>query len=181
MDLTKQAIEDLILTKLIEDFVKAPKKSDDDSDDDSLILEDIFSQDELKELYASGNWVKYEEPTDAEDDTSIDDVLNEMFANGSVDRDSYVKSIMELTKIGYVNSDLKNEEDVKDSELNGFEINGLTDKGRKYVNKVLADEKMQDDLKKFYVKSKKIIKYLISNGIIQNGIALAGIIQKFIE
>ncbi len=176
MGLTEKEIEDLILTKLVEDFVNTPK-DDDGEDDDSYTLEELYNEDDLNDIYASGNVEKYDETEEDEERATIGDVLNEMFANGSVDRDSYVKSIMELTKIGYVNSDLKNEEDVKDSKLNGFEINGLTDKGRKYVDKILADEKMRNDLKQSLAKCDKLLKDIANSGIVQLGAAVASMIK----
>lgn len=60
---------------------------------------------------------------------SLNDVIDEAFEYGAIDREDYLHSVMELTQLGFVNSDIKEEEDIKLSEAEGYDITGLTPEG----------------------------------------------------
>ncbi|MCM1542117.1 MAG: hypothetical protein NC121_12780 [Blautia sp.] len=75
---------------------------------------------------------------------SLNAVIDEVFENGAVDRDGYLHSIMELTQLGFVNSDLREEGDIEMSEAAGYDIAGLTSAGEKYIGQYLEQDMGQD-------------------------------------
>lgn len=103
-------------------------------------IEDLFLLKALEE------YSKSEERFD-----SLNDVLDEVFANGSIDRDELFYSIMEFTNLGLVTSSIESEEDIELSEGVGFDIKGLTEQGEQYIEELLKQptlkEKAKDILK----------------------------------
>jgi hypothetical protein len=78
------------------------------------------------------------------------DVIDDVFADGALDRDEYLHSVLELTKAGYIESDLENEEDIEMSEAVGYDIKGLTSNGNEYVEELLHQPTAGERVKKFF-------------------------------
>lgn len=93
---------------------------------------------------------------------SLNDIVDEIFENGVIDRDEYLHSIMELTQLGFIHSDIESEEDIEMSEAVGYDIQCLTDKGMEYINTLLHEpttgEKVKDFFKKFNVACERIVE-----------------------
>lgn len=75
---------------------------------------------------------------------SLNDVIDDIFADNAVDIDDVMQGVMELTQLGLINSDIKNEEDLEMSEAVGYDIEGLTPDGEKYVEEYLKQGTEQD-------------------------------------
>lgn len=99
-------------------------------------IEDLFLLKALEE------YSKSEERFD-----SLNDVLDEVFANGSIDRDELFYSIMEFTNLGLVTSSIESEEDIELSEAVGFDIKGLTEQGEQYIEELLKQPTLKEKAK----------------------------------
>lgn len=91
---------------------------------------------------------------------SLNDIVDEVFENGVIDREEYLHSIMELTRLGFIVSDIECEEDIEMSEAVGYDIQGLTDKGMEYINTLLHEPtvgKSKEFFEKFNVACEKIV------------------------
>lgn len=75
---------------------------------------------------------------------SLNDVIDDIFADNAVDIGDVMQGVMELTQLGLINSDIKNEEDLEMSEAVGYDIEGLTPDGEKYVEEYLKQGTEQD-------------------------------------
>lgn len=75
---------------------------------------------------------------------SLNDVIDDIFANNAVDIDDVMQGVMELTQLGLINSDIQNEEDLEMSEAAGYDIEGLTPDGEKYIEEYLRQGTEQD-------------------------------------
>lgn len=78
---------------------------------------------------------------------SLSDVLDEVFANGDIDREKLFYSIMEFTNLGLVTSNIESEEDIELSEAVGFDIEGLTEQGEQYIAELLKQQNLKEKAK----------------------------------
>lgn len=94
----------------------------------------------------------------------LNDVVAELFENDAIDRSEYLCSIMKLTQLGYVSSDIESEEDIEMSEAVGFDISGLTPMGIEYVADLIKDETIGSKVKAFFVKADDFLGKLANSG-----------------
>lgn len=78
---------------------------------------------------------------------SLNDVLEELFANGAIDRDELFYSIMVFTNSGLVTSNIECEEDIELTEAVGFDIEGFTEQGKQYIEDLLKQQQMKEKAK----------------------------------
>lgn len=97
---------------------------------------------------------------------SLNDIVDELLANNAIDRDSYLHSIMTLTQLKYINSDIESKEDIEMSEAVGFDIRGLTASGIAYIDSLLH-EPMGDKVKAFFKKFDTICGEIADSGIVK--------------
>ena len=95
---------------------------------------------------------------------SLNDVIDEVFADGALDRDKYLHSIMELTQLGYIDSDIESEEDIEMSEAVGYDIIGLTANGVEYINSLYNESSKADRVKDFFKKFDSICGSIADSG-----------------
>lgn len=86
---------------------------------------------------------------------SLNDVLQEVFMNGVIDRDELFESILVFTNLGLVTSNIENEEDIELTEAVGFDIEGFTEQGEQYVEDLLKQQQLKE-------KAKDILKNIDS-------------------
>lgn len=123
MELTKDLLNDLLLTKAMSDYAMKEERFD-----------------------------------------SLNDVLDEVFADGALDRDSYFTSVMKLTQLGYVASDIENEEDIELSEAVGYDIEGVTAEGMEYINSLYNKPKLGDKIKNYFKEFDNICRKIADSG-----------------
>lgn len=97
----------------------------------------------------------------------LNDVIDEVLADGAIDREDYLHSIMELSQLGYINSDIESEEDIEMSEAVGFDIVGLTPKGEEYINSILNEPTMGEKVKKFFTEFDNACERVADSGIVK--------------
>lgn len=95
----------------------------------------------------------------------LNDVIDEVLADGAIDRDLYLHSIMELTQLGYVESDIESEDDIEMSEAVGYDIVGLTPKGLEYVNDIINEPTLGGKVKNFFKEFDNVCKKVANSGI----------------
>lgn len=83
---------------------------------------------------------------------SLNDIVGELLENDVLDCKEYLHDVMELTRLGYVKSDLENEEDIEMSEAVGFDISGLTLDGEKHVEDLLKKPATGEKIHGFFKK-----------------------------
>lgn len=98
---------------------------------------------------------------------SIDDVLDDLFANGEVDRDEYFASIMKLTQLGLVESDIKNEEDLEMAEMLGCDITGVTKEGNEYIDRIDASMATKKKVTEFFDKFNEVCNKINESGAVK--------------
>lgn len=86
---------------------------------------------------------------------SLNDVLQEVFMNGVLDRDELFESILVFTNLGLVTSNIESEEDIELTEAVGFDIEGFTEQGEQYVEDLLKQQQLKE-------KAKDILKNIDS-------------------
>lgn len=86
---------------------------------------------------------------------SLNDVLQEVFRNGVIDRDELFESILVFTNLGLVISNIESEEDIELTEAVGFDIEGFTEQGEQYVEDLLKQQQLKE-------KAKDILKNIDS-------------------
>lgn len=96
---------------------------------------------------------------------SLDSIVDELFENGALDRESYLHSIMELTQSGYIESDIEEEEDIKLSEMAGYDIQGLTPKGKEYIDSLLHEPAKGEKIKQFFKKVDEACDSFVESGV----------------
>ena len=96
----------------------------------------------------------------------LNDVIDEVLADGAIDRDLYLHSIMELTQLGYVKSDIESEDDIEMSEAVGYDIVGLTPKGVEYVNDILKEPTLGEKAKHFFKEFDNVCGKLANSGVV---------------
>ncbi len=94
-----------------------------------------------------------------------EEILDELLSNEALDREEYLHNIMELTQLGYVDSNIEMEEDIKMSEAVGFDITGLTTKGMEYVTSLENEPTMVDKIKTFFKDVDDICGKIADSGI----------------
>lgn len=97
----------------------------------------------------------------------LNDVIDEVFADGALDREEYLHSIMELTQLGYISSDLACEEDIEMSEAVGYDIIGLTPNGIEYINRMMNDETIGSKVKGFFAKFDECCGKVANSGFVK--------------
>lgn len=75
---------------------------------------------------------------------SLNDVLEEVFSNGAIDRDELFRSIMVFTNLGLVTSNIESEEDIELTEAVGFDIEGFTEQGKQYIDDLLKQQNFRE-------------------------------------
>lgn len=95
----------------------------------------------------------------------LNDVIDEVLADGAIDREVYLHSIMELSQLGYVESDIESEEDIEMSEAVGYDIVGLTPTGLEYVNDILKEPTLGEKAKHFFSEFDNVCKKVADSGI----------------
>lgn len=96
---------------------------------------------------------------------SLNDVIDEVFADGALDRVDYLHNVMELTQYGYINSDLENEEDIELSEAIGFDIVGITEQGMEAIRELLNEKTTGEKVKEFFLKFDEVCGKVADSGI----------------
>ena len=86
----------------------------------------------------------------------LEDVVDELLMDGTIDREEYLTSIMELTQIGLIASDIESEEDIEMSEAVGFEIAGVTKEGLAYIDSLYADTTVKGKVTAFFDKFNEV-------------------------
>lgn len=99
--------------------------------------------------------------------TCLDDVVDELLMDGAIDREEYLTSIMELTQLGLISSDIKSEEDIEMSETVGFDIIGLTTEGLEYIEKLKLNTEFNEKVTVFFDKFSKVCGEVSENGAVK--------------
>ena len=99
--------------------------------------------------------------------TCLDDVVDELLMDGAIDREEYLTSIMELTQLGLISSDIKSEEDIEMSETVGFDIIGLTTEGLEYIEKLKLNTEFKEKVTVFFDKFSKVCGEVSENGAVK--------------
>lgn len=99
--------------------------------------------------------------------TCLDDVVDELLMDGAIDREEYLTSIMELTQLGLISSDIKSEEDIEMSETVGFDIIGLTTEGLQYIEKLKLNTEFKEKVTAFFDKFSKVCGEVSENGVVK--------------
>lgn len=97
----------------------------------------------------------------------LDDVVDELLMDGAIDREEYLTSIMELTQLGLISSDIESEEDIEMSEAVGFEIAGVTKEGLAYIDSLYADTTVKDKVAAFFDKFNEVCNKINENGAVK--------------
>lgn len=95
----------------------------------------------------------------------LNDVIDEVFADGALDREEYLTSVMELTQFGFVASDIECEEDIAMSEAVGYDIIGLTPKGIEYIDTLAKNDNKGQKIKDFFKEFDKVCGKFADSGI----------------
>lgn len=74
----------------------------------------------------------------------LEDVVDELLMDGTIDREEYLTSIMELTQLGLIASDIESEEDIEMSEAVGFESAGVTKEGLAYIDAYMRIQQLRE-------------------------------------
>ena len=98
---------------------------------------------------------------------SLDDVVDELLMDGAIDREEYLTSIMELTQLGLIASDIENVEDIEMSEAVGFDIVGVTEQGLAYIDGLGADTTVKDKVTDFFNKFNEVCGAISDNGVVR--------------
>ena len=98
---------------------------------------------------------------------SLDDVVDELLMDGAIDREEYLTSIMELTQLGLIASDIENVEDIEMSEGVGFDIVGVTEQGLAYIDSLYADTTVKDKVTAFFDKFNEVCNKINENGAVK--------------
>ncbi|WP_207647411.1 hypothetical protein, partial [Eisenbergiella tayi] len=96
---------------------------------------------------------------------SLNDVLQEVFMNGVLDRDELFESILVFTNLGLVTSNIESEEDIELTEAVGFDIEGFTEQGEQYIQNLLKQQKMKDMAKGFLKRFDSVFEKLSKTNI----------------
>lgn len=99
--------------------------------------------------------------------TCLKDVVNELLMDGAIDREKYLTSIMELTQLGLIASDIKSEEDIEMSEVVGFEIAGVTKEGLTYIDRLYVDTTVKGKVTTFFDKFNEVCNKINENGAVK--------------
>lgn len=99
--------------------------------------------------------------------TCLKDVVNELLMDGAIDREKYLTSIMELTQLGLVVSDIESEEDIEMSEAVGFEIAGVTKEGLTYIDRLYVDTTVKGKVTTFFDKFNEVCNKINENGAVK--------------
>lgn len=99
--------------------------------------------------------------------TCLKDVVNELLMDGAIDREKYLTSIMELTQLGLVVSDIESEEDIEMSEAVGFEIAGVTKEGLAYIDSLYADTTVKGKVTAFFDKFNEVCNKINEKGAVK--------------
>lgn len=94
----------------------------------------------------------------------LDDVVDELLIDGAIDREEYLTSIMKLTQLGLISSDIESEEDIEMSEAVGFEIAGVTKEGLAYIDSLYADTTVKGKVTAFFDKFNEMCNKINENG-----------------
>ena len=97
----------------------------------------------------------------------LDDVVDELLMDGTIDREEYLTSIMELTQLGLIASDIESEEDIEMSEAVGFEIAGVTKEGLAYIDSLYADTTVKGKVAAFFDKFNEVCNMINENGAVK--------------
>lgn len=97
----------------------------------------------------------------------LNDVINEVFADGALDRNEYLISVMELTQLGLISSNINEEEDIEMSEAVGFDIVGVTEQGLAYIERLYADATVKGKVTAFFDKFNEVCNKLNENGAVK--------------
>lgn len=98
---------------------------------------------------------------------SLNDVIDTALENGEVDKDQYYASIMKLTQLGLVESDIKNEEDLEIAEVVYGDIIGVTKEGNEYIERLSADTATKEKVAEFFDKFNEACNKLNENGAVK--------------
>lgn len=98
---------------------------------------------------------------------SLDDVVDELLMDGAIDREEYLTSIMELTQLGLIASDIENVEDIEMSETVGFDIVGVTEQGLAYIDGLGADTTVKSKVTDFFNKFNEVCGAISDNGAVR--------------
>lgn len=98
---------------------------------------------------------------------SLDDVVDELLMDGAIDREEYSTSIMKLTQLGLIASDIESEEDIEMSEAVGFEIAGVTKEGLAYIDSLYADTTVKGKVTAFFDKFNEVCGAISDNGAVR--------------
>lgn len=93
----------------------------------------------------------------------LDDVVDELLIDGAIDREEYLTSIMKLTQLGLISSDIESEEDIEMSEAVGFEIAGVTKEGLAYIDSLYADTTVKGKVTAFFDKFNEVCNKINEN------------------
>ena len=97
----------------------------------------------------------------------LDDVVDELLIDGAIDREEYLTSIMKLTQLGLISSDIESEEDIEMSEAVGFEIAGVTKEGLAYIDSLYADTTVKGKVTAFFDKFNEVCNNINENGAVK--------------
>lgn len=98
---------------------------------------------------------------------SLNDVIDEVFADGAIDREDYLHSVMELTQLGFINSDIQTEEDIELSEAVGYDIQGLTVDGLDYIKQLKDKPEFKERVTSFFNQFSKVCGAVSDNGTVK--------------
>lgn len=111
----------------------------------------------------------------------LNDVIDEVFADGAIDRDDYLHSIMELTQLGFISSDIRTEEDIEMSEAVGYDIQGLTVDGLDYIEKLKEKPEFKEKVTSFFNKFSEVCGAVSENGAVKLlGTAILPLVGLFV-
>lgn len=110
---------------------------------------------------------------------SLNEIIDELFADGALDRDEYFSSLLELTQLGYVASGLKIKEDIKKSEKDGYNIECVTEKGLHYIDSIMREEVMKEKVLTFFGKVDEVCGAVAESDIFKLSVGIAGIVSLF--
>ena len=112
---------------------------------------------------------------------SLDDVVDELLMDGAIDREEYLTSIMELTQLGLIASDIENVEDIEMSEGVGFDIVGVTEQGLAYIDSLYADTTVKGKVTAFFDKFNEVCGAISDNGAVRLlGTTIVPILSLFV-
>ena len=109
----------------------------------------------------------YAKQSEDEEINTLNDVIDLVFADGALDREKYLHSIMELTTSGLVASDIENEEDIEMSEAVGYDIAGLTSKGLEYIDSLQNEPTMGEKIRNFFRAFNDACGEVADNGVVK--------------